>query len=102
MIQEIADALVQSWRNFATAFVQFVPRLVAALIEANHDEAGIKWPEQVAPFQVAILNLKQGDAATDGASENLSAHRLPGGRQPVHAIDVHRRERAGGGGRIDQ
>ena len=32
MIQEIADALVQSWRNFATAFVQFVPRLVAALI----------------------------------------------------------------------
>lgn len=32
MVQEIADALVQSWRNFATAFVLFVPRLVAALI----------------------------------------------------------------------
>jgi hypothetical protein len=32
MIQEIADALVESWRNFATAFVQFVPRLVAATI----------------------------------------------------------------------
>ena len=32
MIQEITDALVQSWRNFATAFVQFVPRLVAAAI----------------------------------------------------------------------
>ena len=32
MIQEIADALVQSWRNFATAFVQFVPRFVAASI----------------------------------------------------------------------
>ena len=32
MIQEIADALVQSWRNFATAFVLFVLRLVAALI----------------------------------------------------------------------
>jgi len=32
MIQEIADALVQSWHNFATAFVLFVPRLVAALI----------------------------------------------------------------------
>ena len=46
-------------------------RLVAALIEANHDEAGIKWPEQVAPFKVAILNLKPGDAATDGASESL-------------------------------
>ena len=46
-------------------------RLVAALIEANHDEAGIKWPEQVAPFKVAILNLKAGDAATDAASESL-------------------------------
>ena len=46
-------------------------RLVAALIEAMHDEAGIKWPEAVAPFHVAILNLKQGDAATDAASEQL-------------------------------
>jgi prolyl-tRNA synthetase len=46
-------------------------RLVAAIIEAFHDDAGIKWPEAVAPFRVAILNLKQGDAATDAASENL-------------------------------
>jgi prolyl-tRNA synthetase len=46
-------------------------RLVAAIIEASHDEAGIKWPEAVAPFKVIILNLKQGDAATDAASETL-------------------------------
>jgi prolyl-tRNA synthetase len=46
-------------------------RLVAALIEAFHDAAGIKWPEQVAPFRVAILNLKQGDSATDATSERL-------------------------------
>jgi mechanosensitive ion channel-like protein len=32
MIQDIADALVQSWHNFAGAFVLFVPRLVAATI----------------------------------------------------------------------
>ena len=32
MLQEIADALAQSWRNFATAFAQFVPRLIAATI----------------------------------------------------------------------
>ncbi len=42
-------------------------RLVAAIIEASHDDAGIVWPEAVAPFKVALLNLKQGDAATDGA-----------------------------------
>jgi prolyl-tRNA synthetase len=46
-------------------------RLLPAIIEACHDDAGIKWPEPVAPFQVAILNLKQGDAGTDAASERL-------------------------------
>ncbi len=42
-------------------------RLVAALIEASHDEAGIIWPDAVAPFDVSLLNLKIGDAATDEA-----------------------------------
>jgi prolyl-tRNA synthetase len=46
-------------------------RLVAAIIEAFHDDAGIKWPESVAPFRVAILNLKQGSQETDAASESL-------------------------------
>src|SRR5512146_3208609 len=46
-------------------------RLVAAIIEASHDDAGIVWPEPVAPFKAAILNLKQGDAATDGACDQL-------------------------------
>jgi prolyl-tRNA synthetase len=48
-----------------------VSRLVGAIIEACHDDAGIKWPEAVAPFRAAILNLKQGDAAVDGACEKL-------------------------------
>jgi prolyl-tRNA synthetase len=48
-------------------------RLVAALIEVFHDEAGIKWPDAVAPFTVAILNLKQGASDTDRASEELYA-----------------------------
>ena len=46
-------------------------RLVAAIIEAFHDDAGIKWPEAVAPFQVVLLNLKQGSADTDAACEQL-------------------------------
>jgi len=46
-------------------------RLVAAIIEAFHDEAGIMWPEPVAPFKVAILNLMQGAADTDAACEKL-------------------------------
>ncbi len=46
-------------------------RLVAAIIEAFHDDAGIKWPEPVAPFQAIILNLKQGGSDTDPACERL-------------------------------
>ena len=34
-----------------------VSRLVGAIIEANHDEKGIIWPENVAPFKVSIINL---------------------------------------------
>jgi prolyl-tRNA synthetase len=48
-------------------------RLVAALIEVFHDEAGIRWPQTVAPFTVAILNLKQGGSDTDPACERLYA-----------------------------
>src|SRR5271163_3949240 len=48
-------------------------RLVAALIEVFHDEAGIRWPDAVAPFTVAILNLKQGFSETDAACERLYA-----------------------------
>jgi prolyl-tRNA synthetase len=46
-------------------------RLIGAIIEAFHDEAGIKWPDAVAPFGVTILNLKQGASDTDAACEKL-------------------------------
>jgi prolyl-tRNA synthetase len=48
-----------------------VSRLVAAVIEASHDEAGIIWPDSVAPFAVALINLKPGDTATEAAAEKL-------------------------------
>ena len=38
-----------------------VSRLVGALIEANHDEKGIKWPKSVAPFKLSIINLMPDD-----------------------------------------
>jgi prolyl-tRNA synthetase len=48
-----------------------VSRLVGAIIEANHDEAGIRWPAPVAPFAAAVINLKQGDAACDALCERM-------------------------------
>ena len=66
-----------------------VSRLVGALIEANHDEAGIIWPDSVAPFAAAILNLKQGDAACDAMCDQL--HTALGDQ----AVYDDRAERAG-------
>ncbi len=48
-------------------------RLAAALIEANHDEAGMIWPEAVAPFKIGLANLKIGDSATDAACGRIYA-----------------------------
>ncbi len=66
-----------------------VSRLVGALIEAHHDEAGIIWPDSVAPYAAAILNLKQGDAACDAICEALHAG------LPDQAVYDDRGERAG-------
>ncbi|GGE44232.1 proline--tRNA ligase [Agaricicola taiwanensis] len=46
-------------------------RLLAAIIEASHDDKGIIWPEAVAPYKVGLINLKRGDEATDTACEAL-------------------------------
>ena len=48
-----------------------VSRLVAAVIEASHDDAGIIWPEAVAPFKLGLINLKSGDAACELACADL-------------------------------
>ncbi|EJF75904.1 proline--tRNA ligase [Bartonella alsatica] len=36
-------------------------RLVAAIIEASHDENGIIWPKSIAPFDFGIINMKPDD-----------------------------------------
>jgi prolyl-tRNA synthetase len=48
-----------------------VSRLVAAIIEASHDEAGIVWPDSVAPWAVGLVTMRQDDDATVAAAEDL-------------------------------
>ena len=67
-----------------------VSRLVGAVIEASHDEAGIIWPDSIAPFKAAILNLRRGDAACDAMCEALYA------KLGAAALYDDREERAGG------
>ncbi len=50
-----------------------VSRLAGAIIEASHDDAGIVWPDSVAPFKVGLINLTSGDKAADGACADLYA-----------------------------
>jgi len=61
-----------------------VSRLVGAIIEASHDEAGIKWPQAVAPFDIALVNLKAGDAKVDGACEDLYAKLTRAGKDVLY------------------
>lgn len=70
-----------------------VSRLLGALIEANHDDNGIIWPEGVTPFHVGIVNLKQGDEEADAACEALYAGFTAAGLEPLYD---DRNERAGG------
>jgi prolyl-tRNA synthetase len=48
-------------------------RLVAAIIEASHDDNGIIWPEAVAPFDIGLINMKAGDADCDRICDELHA-----------------------------
>jgi prolyl-tRNA synthetase len=48
-----------------------VSRLVGGIIEACHDEAGIVWPEAVAPYKVGLVNLRAADADCTAACDRL-------------------------------
>jgi prolyl-tRNA synthetase len=61
-----------------------VSRLVAAIIEASHDQHGIIWPESVAPFDVGIINLRSGDAACDALCEQLYGALKSKGLNPLY------------------
>jgi prolyl-tRNA synthetase len=50
-----------------------VSRLVGAIIEASHDDAGIVWPESVAPWKVGIVTMRQDDQPSVAAAEDLYA-----------------------------
>jgi prolyl-tRNA synthetase len=69
-----------------------VSRLVGGIIEASHDDAGIIWPDAVAPFDVALINLKSGDEACDAVANDLYAKLGDAGVEVLHD---DRDERAG-------
>ena len=61
-----------------------VSRLVAAIIEASHDEAGIIWPDSVAPFGAAVLNLRANDEACSAVCETAYSALIAAGKDPLY------------------
>ena len=69
-----------------------VSRLVGAIIEASHDDAGIIWPESVAPFAVGLINMRSDDPNCSAAADDLySALRSAG----IETLYDDRDERGG-------
>jgi prolyl-tRNA synthetase len=48
-------------------------RLMAAVIEQNHDEKGIIWPLSIAPYHIHLMSLGTGDAKVVEKAEELCA-----------------------------
>jgi prolyl-tRNA synthetase len=69
-----------------------VSRLVGAIIEASHDEAGIVWPEPVAPWRVGVVTMRADDEASTAAAEQIYAQLSAAG---VETLYDDRDERGG-------
>ena len=69
-----------------------ISRLAGAIIEACHDEAGIVWPDAVAPFAVGLINLKSGDGTCDALADEIERKLAATGVEILHD---DRDERAG-------
>ena len=70
-----------------------ISRLAGAIIEACHDDKGIKWPVPVAPFEVGLINLKAGDEGTDAACGSVYEQFTNAG---IEILYDDTNERAGG------
>ena len=68
-----------------------VERLMAAVVQSNHDEHGIVWPRSVAPFDVHIVPLGAGDEVA-AAVANVEAALSGSG---LNVVTDDRNERAG-------
>ena len=68
-----------------------VERLMAAVVQANHDEHGIIWPQAVAPFDIHVVPLGAGDEVAQAVEQTTEALAQAG----LHVLTDDRDERAG-------
>jgi prolyl-tRNA synthetase len=69
-----------------------VSRLVGAIIEASHDDAGIVWPDPVAPWRVGLVTMRADDQPSTAAADQIYAQLNAAG---VETLYDDRDERGG-------
>ena len=67
----ISDRAGENIPVFMGSYGVGLSRLVGAVIEANHDQKGIIWPKEVAPWDYNIINLKCGNIDCDKICSEL-------------------------------
>ncbi len=55
-----------------------IGRLLASIVEANHDENGIIWPPAVAPYQIHLMHIGKGDEVRQRAEALYTELRAQG------------------------
>jgi prolyl-tRNA synthetase len=60
-----------------------VERAMAVIAEVYHDDAGLAWPVQVAPFEVTVVTLSAKDHAVVAAAESIYAELRAAGTEVV-------------------
>jgi len=61
-----------------------VSRCVGAIIEASHDENGIIWPDEVAPFGAGIISMKPDADDVAAVADEAYAKLLAAGKDPLY------------------
>ncbi|MFQ5543535.1 MAG: proline--tRNA ligase, partial [Nitrospiria bacterium] len=69
-----------------------VSRIVAASVEQNHDEKGIIWPQQIAPFSVLVIPVQDKSEAVMESARSIYTALLKAG---IDTLFEDRSERAG-------
>ena len=61
-----------------------VSRCVGAIIEASHDENGIIWPDEVAPFGAGIISMKPDADDVAAVADEAYAKLVQAGKDPLY------------------
>jgi prolyl-tRNA synthetase len=69
-----------------------VSRLLGAIIEDNHDDKGIIWPKEVAPYQIGLINLSVDNDKCIALSDDVYQDLI---KQGLEVLYDDRNERAG-------